>query len=40
MQDIAILYEHPTWQAPLFAAFRARGVDCIPIDLERAAYRE
>jgi len=40
MHDLAVLYEHPAWQEPLFAALRARGVDFVAIDLKRAAYRE
>ncbi|MEP6966929.1 MAG: alpha-L-glutamate ligase, partial [Pseudomonadota bacterium] len=27
MTDLAILYEHPTWFAPLFEALGRRGVD-------------
>lgn len=32
MPDLAILYEHPTWFRPLFAALDRRGVDYQPID--------
>ncbi len=38
MHDLAILYEHPAWQEPLFAALDARGVDYVRVDLKRAAY--
>ena len=38
LYDLAVLYEHPHWQEPLFAALDARRVDYIPIDLKRAAY--
>jgi glutathione synthase/RimK-type ligase-like ATP-grasp enzyme len=31
--DLAILYEHPSWFEPLFAALDARGVDYLKIDL-------
>lgn len=40
MHDLAVLYEHPAWQEPLFAALRARGVEFAPIDLKRAAFRD
>ena len=33
MADLAILYEHPRWFAPLFAALDRRGVDYVAIDL-------
>ncbi len=38
MHDLAVLYEHPAWQEPLFAALEARAVDYVRIDLKRAAY--
>lgn len=38
MHDLAVLYEHPAWQEPLFAALDARGVDYVRVDLKRAAY--
>ena len=38
MHDLAVLYEHPLWQEPLFAALDARGVDYVRVDLKRAAY--
>jgi glutathione synthase/RimK-type ligase-like ATP-grasp enzyme len=38
MHDLAVLYEHPSWQDPLFSALDARGVDYIRIDLKRCAY--
>ncbi|VVT14506.1 Alpha-L-glutamate ligase [Sphingomonas sp. EC-HK361] len=31
MTDLAILYEHPVWFAPLFAALDRRGVDYTPL---------
>lgn len=40
MHDLAVLYEHPSWQEPLFAALSRRGVDFVAVDLKRAAYRE
>ena len=33
MPDLAILYEHPRWFVPLFAALYARGVDYVAIDV-------
>ena len=38
MHDLAVLYENPAWQAPLFAALDARGVDYVAVHTERAAY--
>lgn len=38
MHDLAVLFEHPAWQEPLFAALEARGVDYVRVDLKRAAY--
>ena len=36
--DIAVLYEHPEWQKPLFAALKRRGVRYAAVDLKRAAF--
>jgi len=36
--DIAVLYEHPEWQKPLFAALARRGVRTAAVDLKRAAF--
>ena len=36
--DLVVLYEHPEWQKPLFAALDARGVHYAPFDLKRAAF--
>lgn len=38
MHDLAVLFEHPLWQEPLFAALDARGVDYVRVDLKNAAY--
>lgn len=38
MRDLAILYEHPLWQEPLFAILDARGIDYVKIDLKQAAF--
>ncbi|MBI2689031.1 MAG: hypothetical protein HYX27_22235 [Acidobacteria bacterium] len=36
--DLVVLYEHPEWQKPLFAALDRRGVNHAPFDLKRAAF--
>jgi glutathione synthase/RimK-type ligase-like ATP-grasp enzyme len=36
--DLVVLYEHPEWQKPLFAALEQRGVDFAPFDLKRGAF--
>src|SRR5919201_2839806 len=36
--DIAVLYEHPEWQKPLFAALERRGVRYAAVDLKGAAF--
>jgi hypothetical protein len=36
--DLVILYEHPEWQKPLFAALANRGVRFAPFDLKRACF--
>jgi glutathione synthase/RimK-type ligase-like ATP-grasp enzyme len=36
--DLVVLYEHPEWQKPLFAALEQRGVPFAPFDLKRAAF--
>jgi glutathione synthase/RimK-type ligase-like ATP-grasp enzyme len=35
--DLVVLYEHPEWQKPLFAALERRGVRYAAFDLKRAA---
>jgi glutathione synthase/RimK-type ligase-like ATP-grasp enzyme len=37
--DLVVLYEHPEWQKPLFAALERRGLSFLPFDLTRAAFR-
>jgi hypothetical protein len=37
-QDLVILYEHPEWQKPLFAALDRRGVRYAAFDLKRGAF--
>jgi hypothetical protein len=36
--DLVVLYEHPEWQKPLWAALDQAGVDYRPFDLKRAAF--
>src|SRR5580765_7521010 len=36
--SLAILFEHPEWQKPLFAALDRRGVPYTGVDLKRAAF--
>jgi len=36
--DLVVLFEHPEWQKPLFAALDRRGVRYTAFDLKRAAF--
>lgn len=36
--DLVVLYEHPEWQKPLFAALDRRGVNFASFDLKHAAF--
>src|SRR3954447_10221207 len=36
--DLIVLYEHPEWQKPLFAALQRRGVRFRPLDVTSAAF--
>jgi glutathione synthase/RimK-type ligase-like ATP-grasp enzyme len=38
--DLAVLFEHPEWQKPLFEALDRRGVRYVPVDLKRAAFSD
>jgi glutathione synthase/RimK-type ligase-like ATP-grasp enzyme len=38
MLDLVVLYEHPEWQKPLFAALERRGVRFEAFDLKSAAF--
>lgn len=38
MLDLVVLFEHPEWQKPLFAALEKRGVRFAPYDLKAAAF--
>jgi len=37
-QNVAVLYEHPEWQKPLFAALERRGVRYAAVDLKHGAF--
>lgn len=36
--DVLVLFEHPEWQKPLFAALERRGVSVSALDLKTAAF--
>jgi hypothetical protein len=38
--DLAVLFEHPEWQKPLFNALDRRGVRYVPVDLKQAAFSD
>ncbi|HET7596609.1 MAG TPA: hypothetical protein VFK15_06735 [Burkholderiales bacterium] len=38
--DLAVLYEHPEWQNPLFRALERRGVRHVAVDLKQAAFSD
>jgi glutathione synthase/RimK-type ligase-like ATP-grasp enzyme len=38
--DLAVLFEHPEWQKPLFAALERRGIRYLAVDLKRAAFSD
>ncbi|MGH8621023.1 MAG: ATP-grasp domain-containing protein [Burkholderiales bacterium] len=38
--DLAVLFEHPEWQKPLFAALERRGIRYVPVDLKKAAFSD
>jgi glutathione synthase/RimK-type ligase-like ATP-grasp enzyme len=38
--DLAVLYEHPEWQKPLFQALERRGVRYAAIDLKKAVFSD
>lgn len=40
MTDLAVLFEHPEWQKPLFAALERRGVRYAAVDLKKAAFSD
>ena len=37
-EDLVVIYEHPEWQKPLFAALEKRGIRYGTFDLKRAAF--
>ena len=38
--DLAVLYEHPEWQKPLFQALERRGLRYTAIDLKKAVFSD
>jgi glutathione synthase/RimK-type ligase-like ATP-grasp enzyme len=38
--DLAVLFEHPEWQKPLFQALERRGVRYAALDLKQAAFSD
>src|SRR5436190_5586269 len=38
--DLCVLFEHPEWQKPLFAALERRGVPFVALDLKSAAFSD
>ena len=40
LADLAVLYEHPEWQKPLFQALDRRGIRYVPVDLKKAAFSD
>jgi glutathione synthase/RimK-type ligase-like ATP-grasp enzyme len=38
--DLAVLYEHPSWQEPLFQALKERGLDYAAVDLKSATLSD
>jgi hypothetical protein len=38
--DLAVLFEHPEWQKPLFQALERRGIRYVPVDLKSAAFSD
>jgi len=36
--DLVVLYEHPEWQKPLFAALERRGVAFATLNISEAAF--
>ena len=38
--DVVVLYEHPEWQKPLFAALEKRGLSFSALDLKRASFSD
>ena len=38
--DLAVLFEHPEWQKPLFQALDRRGIRYVPVDLKQAVFSD
>jgi hypothetical protein len=40
LADLAVLYEHPEWQKPLFQTLERRGLRYVPVDLKQAVFSD
>ena len=40
LADLAVLYEHPEWQKPLFRALERRAMRHVAVDLKQAAFSD
>lgn len=40
LADLAVLFEHPEWQKPLFQTLDRRGIRYVPVDLKQAAFSD
>lgn len=38
MKDLLVVYEHPEWQKPLFAALERRGISFAALDIKQAVF--
>ena len=38
--DLAVMFEHPEWQKPLFQTLDRRGVRYVPVDLKKAVFSD
>src|SRR5258707_13008421 len=38
--DLAVLFEHPEWQKPLFQTLERRGIRYVAVDLKKAAFSD
>lgn len=38
--DLAVMFEHPEWQKPLFRTLDRRGVRYVPVDLKKAVFSD
>lgn len=40
MKDLLVIYEHPEWQKPLFAALERRGISFAALDIKQAVFSD